>query len=201
MQPVEGKSFTDIFYSGKKGIINRKRDHVLVGKERHDVGRPDDEGYPVRGIVQDDFLYLKNFKTERWPVGNPETGYLNVDGSPTKSLILSMNRRNISHDLWILNFGKRVEEELYTTLSDPECIINLAYNPDYTSLKRKLRIRMEKELTAQGDPRILGNGDIFDRYVYADEKSRDFYNRFMKGELKSTSAGWVDSTDFEAIKK
>jgi len=34
MQPFEGKSLTDIFYSNKSGLVNAKRDHVLVGKER-----------------------------------------------------------------------------------------------------------------------------------------------------------------------
>ena len=27
------------------------RDHVLIGKERNDIGRPGDAGYPTRGIV------------------------------------------------------------------------------------------------------------------------------------------------------
>jgi hypothetical protein len=36
---------------------------VLIGKERNDVGRPHDWGYPVRGIVQEDRLYLHNFKS------------------------------------------------------------------------------------------------------------------------------------------
>ena len=52
MQKIEGKSFSDIFYSKKKGIVNKNRDHVLIGKERHDVGRPNDAGYPIRGIVK-----------------------------------------------------------------------------------------------------------------------------------------------------
>ena len=32
---------------------------------------------------------------------------------------------------------------------------------------------------------------------YAQKATKDFYNRFMKGELSRKSAGWVDSTDFE----
>lgn len=75
MQPIEGRSFTDLFYSGEKGKVDSIRDHVLIGKERHDVGRPDNVGYPIIGIIKDGFFYLKNFKTDRWPSGNPETGY------------------------------------------------------------------------------------------------------------------------------
>jgi N-sulfoglucosamine sulfohydrolase len=44
----------------KSGIINPKRDHVLIGKERHDVGRPNDVGYPIRGIRKGDYLFLIN---------------------------------------------------------------------------------------------------------------------------------------------
>lgn len=197
MQKLEGKSFTDILFSGKDGQVNKNRDHVLIGKERHDVGRPDDEGYPIRGIIKDGFLYVRNFKTDRWPAGNPETGYLNTDASPTKTLILNMKRSNRSSFYWDLNFGKRVGEELYNIMKDPECLTNLAANPEYDKIKLDLNAQMVEELTEQSDPRILGNGDIFDKYPYAEEKNRDFYNRFMKGELTWKNASWVDSSDFE----
>jgi N-sulfoglucosamine sulfohydrolase len=199
MKPIEGRSFMNILKSRKKGLVDKSRDHLLMGHERHDVGRPDDEGYPVRGIIKDGFLYLRNYKPDRWPVCNPETGYLNTDGSPTKTLILNMNRRRINTGIWELNFGKRLEEELYDIRTDPSCMNNLAGDPDYADLVNNLREQMESELRDQNDPRILGNGDIFDKYPYAHEDVRDFYNRYMKDELSSTSAGWVDSTDFEGF--
>jgi len=67
MQPIQGKSLTGIFDSGKSGIVESARDHILIGKERHDVGRPDDQGYPIRGIVKGGYLYVHNFETSRWP--------------------------------------------------------------------------------------------------------------------------------------
>jgi len=197
MQAIEGRSFTDIFTSRRNGQVDKTRDHVLIGKERHDVGRPDDQGYPVRGIIRNGFLYLKNFKPDRWPAGNPETGYLNCDGSPTKTLILNMKRSGRSDYFWDLSFGKRPEEELYNIISDPECINNLVGNPDFESVKKSLSSQLEEELIQQGDPRIQGRGDIFDNYIYAEERTRDFYNRFMRGEVFPGTAGWVDSTDFE----
>ena len=72
------------------------RDHVLIGQERHDIGRPHDWGYPIRGIVKNDLLYLHNFEPTRWPACNPETGYLNCDGSPTKTHILASPHRTAS---------------------------------------------------------------------------------------------------------
>ena len=198
MQPVEGKSFTYLFSSKKSGLVDKSRNYVLIGKERHDVGRPDDAGYPIRGIVKNGFLYLRNFKADRWPAGDPVTGYMNTDASPTKTLILNMNRRNVAGEFWKINFGKRTEEELYNILTDPECIDNLAGNAEFLSLKESMNTQLVKELTNQSDPRIMGNGDIFDNYIYANDKSRDFYNRYMKGELSRKSAGWIDTTDFES---
>ena len=197
MHKMEGKSFSDIFKSRKKGFTDKKRDHVLIGKERHDIGRPGDAGYPIRGIVKDGFLYIRNYQHERWPAGNPETGYLNCDASPTKSLILKLRRSGISSEYWKLNFGKRIGEELYNIGSDPECLINLANDPGYNPLKRRLNDQLSDELRQQNDPRINGNGDIFDNYPYADKRTKDFHTRFMKGEISRKDAGWVDSTDFE----
>lgn len=82
MRPITGRSFVDILKNEKSDI---DRNFVMIGKERHDVGRPDDRGYPIRGMIRGNYLYLKNFETDRWPAGNPETGYMNVDGGPDKN--------------------------------------------------------------------------------------------------------------------
>ncbi|HYF00049.1 MAG TPA: sulfatase, partial [Planctomycetota bacterium] len=88
LAPSPGRSFSDVFAGEAAG-----RDRVLLGQERHDVGRPKDAGYPVRGIVRDGLMYLHNFEPSRWPACNPETGYLNCDGGPTKTVILEERRR------------------------------------------------------------------------------------------------------------
>jgi N-sulfoglucosamine sulfohydrolase len=197
MQPIEGNTLTDIFYSSRKGYVNKDRNHVLIGKERNDVGRPDDAGYPIRGIIKDGYLFLSNYKPERWPSGNPETGYLDCDGSPTKTLILNFRRSGSSYEYWKLNFGKRGDEELYDIGKDPECLNNLARDAGYNTLKRNLHDQLYLELLQQDDPRSLGKGDIFDNYPFAQESTRNFYKRYMKGEISRKNAGWVDSTDFE----
>ncbi|WP_372651300.1 sulfatase [Draconibacterium sp.] len=194
MQPVTGKSLTDIFYSEKEGTITEERNFVLVGKERHDIGRPKDEGYPVRGLIKNGFLYLHNFKTDRWPLGNPETGYLNCDGSPTKTYILDTRRKKGIMEYWQLNFGKRVSEELYDINTDPFCMKNLADSVEFTGLKEKMSNEMKMKLTKQNDPRILGNGDVFDNYEYSGA-DRNFYNRYMNGE--KLEPGWINMSDFD----
>jgi hypothetical protein len=152
-------------------------------------------GYPVRGIIKDGFLYLRNFKTDRWPAGNPETGYLNTDGSPTKTVILNDRRSKGESEYWQLNFGRRIEEELYNIEEDPYCLNNLALNPSYSEIMDQLKLDMASRLEAQEDPRIAGNGDIFDSYLYSNAADQNFYERFMAGE--EVNAGWVNESDFE----
>ena len=197
MQAITGHSLTDIFYSDNNGTVNPARDHMLIGKERHDIGRPNDWGYPIRGIFKDDLLYLINYKPDRWPAGNPETGYLNTDGSPTKTVCLDARTNPITFKYWQWNFGKRPAEELYNIVDDPECMTNLADDPAFRGPMSLLKDQLMAELTAQGDPRVLGNGDIFDNYPYSEDERRGFYERFMNGEDIPT--GWVNPSDFRPL--
>ena len=34
---------------------------MIIGKERHDVGRENDQGYPVRAIISGQYFYSINF--------------------------------------------------------------------------------------------------------------------------------------------
>ena len=160
MQPFAGRSLFDLFESPKSGQINPTRDFQLVGKERHDAGRPYNRGYPIRGIIKREILYLRNFENERWPVGNPETGYLNCDASPIKTLILNQ-RRNGEDEYWRMNFGKRPANEMYDLRNDPYCVNNLAGMEKYQELERRLRVQLFTELEKQRDPRVNDRGFIF----------------------------------------
>ena len=198
MQAVTGQSLMDIIGSEKQGQVNPKRDHILVGKERHDIGRPNDWGYPIRGIVKNNILYIRNFETDRWPAGNPETGYLNCDGSPTKTLLLNGRRDGTLVDYWKLNFGKRPTEELFDLTKDPDCVNNLATDKKFANLKQQLSAEMTAKLKDQGDPRLSGNAAYFDTIPFVNGGNVRFYERYMKGE--KVRAGWVHPTDFEKQK-
>ncbi|MBI4622741.1 MAG: heparan N-sulfatase, partial [Verrucomicrobia bacterium] len=166
-----------------------------IGMERHDVGRPGDVGYPIRGIVKAGMMYLENFEPSRWPACNPETGYLNTDASPTKSFILDAHRKNPADSDWAFCFGKRPAVEFYNLKTDPDCVKNLA--PQAATGKQRLALQEElhAKLKAQGDPRMFGQGGVFDRYLHANPAHVNFYERYMKGE--KLNAGWVKGTDFE----
>jgi len=197
MATITGRSWRAIFESDREGRVEPWRDHVLVGKERTDVGRPYDWGYPIRGILRDDFLYLRNYEPERWPAGNPETGYLDTDASPTKTLILEMGRADRSDPYWQLNFGMRPAEELYDLGADPGGVVNLAADPDHAETRARLARELEIRLQEQKDPRQFGEGHVFDEYPVFREEMGRFYERFMNGEIGPDAAGWVDPGDFE----
>jgi arylsulfatase A-like enzyme len=190
-----GRSLTEIFRSPQSGQVIANRDFALIGMERHDIGRPGDVGYPIRGIVKSGSLYVENFEPARWPACNPETGYLNVDTSPTKTLILETRRKNPADPFWALCFGKRPPVEVYNLKTDADCVKNLASDPSLTGLRSALRAEMYAKLKSQGDPRMFGQGRLFDEYRHANQNNAGFYERFMRGE--KLNASWVSPTDFE----
>ena len=153
-----GTSFLNLIMTGKS---EGWRNVMLIGKERHDLGRPGDAGYPARAIRTPEFLYIRNYMPEAWPAGNPETGYRNVDDSPTKEFLLSG-----FDEYYNLSFGKRASEELYDMKNDRDCLKNLAANPEHAKVKRDLRDKMDEMLKAEGDPRALGRPDFFDTIEY-----------------------------------
>ncbi len=192
MQPIEGKSLVNILNANE----SLDRDHVLIGKERHDVGRPEEWGYPIRGIRKGDYLLVVNFETDRWPSGNPETGYLNCDGGATKSQILTDRRATDTNKYWDYCFGKRPDRELYNVVLDPHCVNNLIDHAELSAMASNFENQLYKELKEQNDPRMFGKGYLFDEYLYSNKKDRDFYKRQMNGE--NPKAGWVNKTDFES---
>ncbi len=187
MAESPGRSLTDLFANKPTHV----RDHVLLGKERTDIGRPNDWGYPIRAIVKKDAVFIENFEPTRWPAGNPETGYLDCDGGATKSFILEAHRKNPADPFWQQCFGLRPAVEFYDLKSDPDFVKNL---PEDTRLVA-LRAQLHAELKLQGDPRMAGKGGVFDQYKHANPANAGFYERFMRGEPMKTN--WITPTDVE----
>lgn len=187
MAESPGRSLMDLFANAPK----HTRDHVLLGRERTDVGRPNDWGYPVRALVTKDSVLIENFEPSRWPAGNPETGYMDCDAGATKTFILDAHRKNPNDPFWQLCFGLRPGLEFYDLKSDPDFVKNRPADPRAAALKKQLHA----ELKAQGDPRMEGKGDLFDQYEHAAKGNVGFYEKFMRGE--PVKAGWINPTDIE----
>lgn len=71
---------------------------------------------------------------------------------------------------------------------------NLAGLEKFGDIKRELKKLMEEELKKQHDPRMFGNGDVFDNYI--PDRGAKFYERYMRGE--KVNLGWINKTDFES---
>jgi N-sulfoglucosamine sulfohydrolase len=156
---MAGRAFVDLLRSRSEGRIDPTRDCVITGRERHGYSRPWMAGYPIRSIVTDDYLYLRNFEPDRWPLGNPEI-YRDCDDSPSKSYL--MEHREEEAERFALCFGLRPPEELYRRSEDIACIHNLAEAPEHQAVREALRARLEQVLREIGDPRIEGRGWQFE---------------------------------------
>jgi uncharacterized sulfatase len=61
-------------------------------------------------------------------------------------------------------FGFRPEFELYDMISDPWAMVNLAGQAEYRDVFDSLFTSLQKQLKANGDPRMSGQGDIWESY-------------------------------------
>jgi len=176
--PVEmtGRSLVPVLTSGKAGRVDPLRDKVVVGRERHGWNRDPHVGYPMRAIRTHRYLYIRNFHPERRP------GF-DIDGGPTRSYMFAHRddpKGRHLHQLW---FERRPAEELYDCEKDRFQIRNLAGQPQYAAVQKKLAAQLEAHLKKSGDPRMLGKGDVFDTYRYHGRASgMRLFKQFHKQE-------------------
>jgi N-sulfoglucosamine sulfohydrolase len=162
------------------GDDSKLRGWVLIGRERH-AGRAR-EGmlpYPVRALRTPEFLYVKNFKPDRWPMGDPSgvtddsqpsrdrlandtyCAFPDIDASPAKAWMVE-HRKDAGMETFVeFAWGKRPPEELYDMGKDPHQTKNVAADPAYAGTLAKLREQLMDELEANDDPRLAN--DAFDR--------------------------------------
>ncbi len=195
LAPITGQSLAPLLAAAPDERPAGLRGHVLLGRERHDVGRPLDQGYPVRGVVRDEWLYLHNYEPTRWPGCNPETGYWDTDSSPTKTAVLATRRDPAQRHHWQACFGLRPAHELYDLSSDPYCMTNLAETEPHAARRAAMDELLLHDLLAQEDPRAMGQGHVFDAYPYADEKMRGYYEQWAAGTPPPSP--WFEAGDVD----
>ncbi|HXI00389.1 MAG TPA: sulfatase [Sphingobacteriaceae bacterium] len=192
--PMAGKSLLGVLTGKlKPSSVNAMRLEVYSSRERHSFARWNNLGYPQRAVRTGDYLYIRNFKPELWPAGDPQkleksdvTGKLqpgkmygafhDIDASPTLDFIIEKNSvRNIAPFFnWAVE--KRPAEELFNVKKDPGCLNNLAQQPKFLTIKTGIKTKLENYLLATKDPRMLGRGDVFETYPRYEGVSRDFPN-------------------------
>ncbi len=171
---MTGRSFVALL-EGRK--TTGKRDAVFMERERHANVRKGNLGYPARAIRTREFLYIRNFRPERWPAGDPELYFAvgpfgDCDGSPTKDVILANRGDREMQGLFALGFEKRPREELYDLGNDPHEVRNVADRPEYAQAKRRLGEALERWMRDTKDPRAISDDDRWDRYPYFGEPTR-----------------------------
>jgi arylsulfatase A-like enzyme len=147
------------------------RDRVFVERERHANVRAGDASYPARAIRTSDYLYIRNYRPDRWPAGDPELHFAvgpfgDIDGGPAKQLLLDRRDDAGIADFFRLATAKRPAEELYDLAKDPQQLVNVAANPAYAQAKARLARDLADWQRATGDPRISTDDDRWDRYPY-----------------------------------
>lgn len=167
--PMTGQSLLGLL-TGKEPL--GRRDVVFLERERHANVRAGDVGYPMRAVRTRDFLYIRNFRPDRWPAGDPQAHkdpkreYGDVDDGPTKNYILSHREEPGMEPIFQLCFGKRPAEELYDLKADPDQIDNVALEPRYAEIRQQLRSRLDQWMRGTADPRAFKNEDPWDHYPY-----------------------------------
>lgn len=184
--PIEGQSIRGILESDQEGIVDKSRSAVYSARERHSSSRYNSLGYPQRSMRTHDYLYIRNYKPERWPAGPSQKyasvkyaengkvlqstlereygGYHDIDACPTLSFLIAGQETTQMGRFLELAVALRPAEELFDVRTDPGCLTNLAANPALRSVKVELAARLNEYLAATGDPRVSGNGEIWETY-------------------------------------
>ena len=173
---MEGHSLMEILLGDKEGITDSTRNGAFSSRERHSSSRRNNLAYPQRCVRTHQFLYIRNFKPERWPAGDPrkyekngELGpihgaYHDVDSCPTFDFLLAHREDPAIGKFFHLSVDKRPDEEFFDIQKDPSCLKNLADDPAFRKALLEHRRLLGGYLMATEDPRVTGHGDIFESY-------------------------------------
>ena len=169
-----------------ENLSGTNRTQTLIGRERHLPAQeaPDGGGYPMRAIRTRGFLYVRNFTPDRWPAGTPNferaffhpAWYADIDNGPTKKYMFENRNRDEAHRrLFDLAFGKRPMDELYDLSKDPAQMHNIADDPTFAEQRRILWDQLMAALQRTHDPRVKGQGDLFDLQPYSGGVVRPYW--------------------------
>jgi uncharacterized sulfatase len=165
---MTGKSIVPLLNSTEEGWIDPERNFVVTGRERHtDDANSGFLPYPMRAFRTKDYVYIRNFAPDRWPAGNRENGYRDMDSGPTKEWLIAHHDESEYAAYIQLAFGQRPSQELYDRKKDPEEINNVADLPEYAAILKFLSDKLDSVLVKTCDPRITGDGTTFDKPPYA----------------------------------
>ena len=184
---MTGRSLLPVLRAEGSGQIDPSRNYVVTGRERHvasarEAMRP----YPQRAIRTAQFLYIRNFRPERWPMGrapgfglppgpwpqmtqlgqNTFAAFGDFDASPTKAFLAEARNRPEMKAYVDFAFGRRPAEELYDLSSDPHQMINVASSAEFQKVREELSDQLFEELRTTRDPRVSEGKQRFEHPPY-----------------------------------
>ena len=182
---MSGRSLLGLLRSGEEGVVDPVRDAAFAARERHSSSRYANLAYPQRALRTPQYLYVRNMKPERWPAGAPRKiedgalgpmhgGYHDIDAAPSLDYLVEHAGDPAVERFLHLSVARRPAEELYDVLRDPACLYNLALDPAYDAVTERLRGHLTDFLAATGDPRVVGDGDVFETYERLRGPMREF---------------------------
>lgn len=147
------------------------RDRAFIERERHANVRRGDLSYPARALRTASHLYIRNYRPDRWPAGDPEPyvavgPYGDIDGGPSKTLLLDRRGDAAIRPFFELATAKRPAEELFDLAKDPAQLVNVAAVPAYAAALARLRSELDAWQRTTGDPRAASDDDRWDSYPY-----------------------------------
>ena len=186
---MTGRSFVSTLESNQSGWVNPERNWVITGRERHVAkARKGQIPYPQRALRTSNYLYIINFKPERWPMGDPYhldfeqrpsmdkltnntfVTFADFDASPTKAWLFAREHDPKWKWHYEIAFGKRPFAELYDVNKDPDQIHNLASSPDYAVVRGRLHEQLMGTLHDVNDPRVTQVVPKFEHPPFAGEQ-------------------------------
>ena len=187
LAPV-GRNLLPLLTSTSQGLVDPALAFVFAGHERHTLTRYNDIGYPIRVLRTPQYLYLRNLRPDRWPVGDPQrinrtSGrllpphagcYRDIDDQELLQWLIKEARASEKYAALLdVIVGRHPAEELYDIVTDPDCLHNLADAPEHAAARAKLAAQLDEELKRTRDPRLYGpDPDIADTYPNVNPKNK-----------------------------
>ncbi|MHB0958353.1 MAG: sulfatase family protein [Pirellulaceae bacterium] len=178
---MTGRSLWPVLQADRQGQVEPQRTFVVTGRERHvEMAREGHLPYPQRAIRTADYLFVVNFRPDRFPLGDPyrldgsnsptteeltNNTFVTLpdeDAGPTKAWLVGHRQEPRWKSLFEQAYGKRPREELYDLAKDPHQVNNVATDPAYTQIRVALQQQLMEELRRTGDPRLVDDGQYFE---------------------------------------
>lgn len=137
----DGTSFLDV-------VLDKKQSHRQYVYAMHN-NVPEGSRYPIRAVRDGRYSYIRNLLSDeihiqKYVMGVPHTHYW-------QSWMKAAGERDRAYKL-VSRYMKRPPEELYDLQQDPWELNNLAADPKYADVKKRLSAELDRWMKDQKDP-------------------------------------------------